>query len=43
MVKNLPASAGEAGDRGLIPKSRRSPGDLVNFSINVKREEGLGP
>ena len=43
MVKNLPTSAGEARDRGLIPGSRRSPGELVNFSINVKREVGLGP
>ena len=26
MVKNLPASEGDAGDMGLIPTSRRSPG-----------------
>ena len=26
MVKNLPANAGDAGDMGLIPGSRRSPG-----------------
>ena len=25
MVKNLPASAGDAGDTGLIPESGRSP------------------
>ena len=27
MVKNPPASAGEAGDLGLIPRSGRSPGE----------------
>ena len=26
MVKNPPANAGDAGDRGLIPGFRRSPG-----------------
>jgi len=26
MVKNLPASAGDVGDMGLIPRSGRSPG-----------------
>ena len=26
MVKNLPASAGDTGDEGLIPGSGRSPG-----------------
>ena len=26
MLKNLPASAGDAGDSGLIPGSGRSPG-----------------
>ena len=26
-VKNLPANAGDAGDSGLIPGSRRSPGE----------------
>ena len=26
MVKNPPANAGDAGDVGLIPGSRRSPG-----------------
>ena len=26
MVKNLPANAGDAGDVGSIPGSRRSPG-----------------
>ena len=26
MVKNPPANAGDAGDMGLIPGSRRSPG-----------------
>ena len=26
MVKNLPASAGDARDAGSIPESRRSPG-----------------
>ena len=26
MVKNLPGSAGDAGDVGLIPESGRSPG-----------------
>ena len=26
MVKNLPAKAGEAGDKGLIPGLGRSPG-----------------
>ena len=26
VVKNLPASAGDAGDTGLIPGSGRSPG-----------------
>ena len=26
MVKNLPANAGDTGDAGLIPGSRRSPG-----------------
>ena len=43
VVKNLHANARYARDVGLIPGSRRSPGELVNFSINVKREEGLGP
>ena len=27
MVKNLPASAGDTGDVGSIPGSRRSPGE----------------
>ena len=27
MVKNLPASAGNTGDMGLIPGSGRSPGE----------------
>ena len=27
MVKNLPASEGDAGDMGLIPGSGRSPGE----------------
>ena len=27
MVKNLPASAGDAGDEGSIPGSGRSPGE----------------
>ena len=27
VVKNLPANAGEAGDMGLIPGSRKSPGE----------------
>ena len=27
MVKNLPANAGDAGDVGLIPGSRRAPGE----------------
>ena len=27
MVKNLPANAADAGDKGLIPGSRRSPGE----------------
>ena len=27
MVKNLPASAGDAGDTGLVPGSTRSPGE----------------
>ena len=27
MIKNLPASVGEAGDLGLIPGSGRSPGE----------------
>ena len=27
MVKNLPANAGDAGDKGLIPGSGRSPGE----------------
>ena len=27
VVKNLPANAGDAGDMGLIPGSRRSPGE----------------
>ena len=26
VVKNLPANAGDAGDKGLIPGSGRSPG-----------------
>ena len=26
VVKNLPANAGDMGDVGLIPRSRRSPG-----------------
>ena len=26
-VKNLPANAGDAGDVGLIPGSRRTPGE----------------
>ena len=28
VVKNLPGSAGDAGDTGPIPGSGRSPGDL---------------
>ena len=28
VVKNLPATAGDAGDTGLIPGSGSSPGDL---------------
>ena len=31
LVKNLPASAGDARDRGLIPESRRSPGVRNKF------------
>ena len=27
VVKNLPANAGDAGDVGLIPGSRRTPGE----------------
>ena len=27
MVKNLPSSAGDAGDAGSIPESGRSPGE----------------
>ena len=27
VVKNLPANAGDAGDKGLIPGSGRSPGE----------------
>ena len=27
MVKNPPANAGDARDAGLIPRSRRSPGE----------------
>ena len=27
LVKNLSASAGDAGDKGLIPERRRSPGE----------------
>ena len=27
LVKNLPANAGDTGDRGLIPGSERSPGE----------------
>ena len=27
VVKNLPANTGDAGDVGLIPGSRRSPGE----------------
>ena len=27
MVKNLPANAGDTGDAGWIPGSRRSPGE----------------
>ena len=27
MVKNLPASAGDVRDAGLVPGSRRSPGE----------------
>ena len=35
MVKNLPANAGDVGDRGLIPESERSPrrGNAVYCSI----------
>ena len=28
VVKDLPASAGDAGDVGLIPRSGRSPGEV---------------
>ena len=27
MVKNLPANLGDARDKGLVPDSRRSPGE----------------
>ena len=27
MVKNIPAYAGDAGDTGLIPELKRSPGE----------------
>ena len=37
VVKNLPASAGEAGDTGLVPGSGRSPregsGNILPYSL----------
>ena len=32
-VKNLPINAGEAGDMGSIPASRRSPGEGNGYSL----------
>ena len=38
MVKNPPASAGDTGDMGLIPGSRRFPGEemTIHFSISCR-------
>ena len=33
VVKNLPANAGETGDRGLIPGSGRSPGGKNGYQL----------
>ena len=51
MVKNLPASAGDTGDAGLIPGSGRSPGGedgdplqyLPGKSHRQRSLEGYGP
>ena len=32
MVKNLPANVGDAGDKGSIPESERSPGVGKSYS-----------
>ena len=47
MVKNLPASAGDARDVGSIPKSGRSPGieddnQLQYSSLKIPRTEKSG-
>ena len=44
MVKNLPASAGDTGDSGSIPRSGRSPGgghgNLLQYScLGESREQ----
>ena len=38
MVKNLPASAGDAGDPGSIPGSERSPGGGNGTPVFLPRE-----
>ena len=35
VVKNLPASAGDIRDMGLIPGSERSPGGLVCYRVDI--------
>ena len=40
MVKSSPASAGVAGDLGLIPGSGRSPGGGNGNSLQHSRSEG---
>ena len=40
MVKNLPASAGDAGDAGLIPGSGRGNGNPLQYSWLGNLREG---
>ena len=35
VVRNLPANAGDAGDAGSIPGSRRSPGGRLATCSNI--------
>ena len=39
VVKNPPANAGDSGDSGLIPGSRRSPGEGNDISLQYSSVE----
>ena len=43
MVKNPPASAGEAGDAGWIPESGRSPGEEMATHPRILAGKSHGP